>query len=323
MLKFNRIDKAIDDLSIIRNSFKENWTKKNLNLEEVDLLEKKEIEFKNKHIKDLVKLVTQSSRIDPDTEDFVYKEDFRNKIKELEEKAKPIIDASSEIIQKIKEAKIFLKKKHDIEVENKRLNKLKIEKDKLEAKEKAKREKVKQKQLKAEQEEKEREELMAKLILKRKEGSKETKLFLSLKARVDDFISEVKKSTKTTSISEELELALNLLPSSLKQKKNLLKLMIRFYENIIQHPDKVEYRKFNLENEKFQRDVLNISGSLEIFVCGGFELSLSEVFDEENKEIIKKLSLMLEEPEVTNYDAWKSWFDTQKTILETLKRIKV
>lgn len=323
MLKLKRIKDAVEALEGSRRVLNDGIESKKLTKQDLKVIKANEKNFASKALPDYDKLVVYCDQKDPDTGNYVYKEKFRKealalgpKLNELKDEinntSKLIVKGEQIIIEREQEIKNQREKAKAIEFERKKEEEIKA-KRLLEAAKEAKRLK----------EEEELAALKAKIAEESYSKNEVNRVYLGLKARVDSFLETVKTKAKTASLEEEINIAVGLLPEEKEKRQHLLKLLIKFYNNITRHPDKEEYRCFNLQNAKFQKDVLSFSGSLEIFVCGGFELLFSEVLDEETSEILKSITLKLEEPDIQNYDAWKAWFDTQKSVLQKLQALSL
>ena len=108
-----------------------------------------------------------------------------------------------------------------------------------------------------------------------------------------------------------------------KQRKSALKLLSEtFLTNIVKSPDKKEFFRINVENPKFQSDVLGVKGATEVLIAIGFGIVLEVHEDEERMTVTKSLYYILGEPEIApgemdldKLDEWERWYNRQKLYL--------
>lgn len=106
------------------------------------------------------------------------------------------------------------------------------------------------------------------------------------------------------------------------RRSSLTLLSETFLTNIVRSPDKKEFFRINVENPKFQSDVLGVKGCTEVLIAIGFGIVLEIHEDEESMAVTRNLYYILSEPEVApgemdldKLDEWERWYNKQKLYL--------
>eukprot|EP00511_Aplanochytrium_stocchinoi_P000630 CAMPEP_0204824672 /NCGR_PEP_ID=MMETSP1346-20131115/2665_1 /ASSEMBLY_ACC=CAM_ASM_000771 /TAXON_ID=215587 /ORGANISM="Aplanochytrium stocchinoi, Strain GSBS06" /LENGTH=305 /DNA_ID=CAMNT_0051951947 /DNA_START=304 /DNA_END=1218 /DNA_ORIENTATION=- len=263
-------------------------------------------DLNGKYLEISERLLKRGRKIDPDTNKPIYSEKFIENVTDLSELRISLLEKAiaihneigdlvdkekAELAEKAERDRIAQEEEEQMLEEEKRIQKTALaEKQRLEA------EKI------AKQREKELKEA-AKLVATK---MTDVERFLEMEnARCEAFGSKTGP--------EALEDALGMLRTAVLDHRsptahlNLLKVLQGYFQNIVKLPDRKEFRRINVENEKFRNEILSISGGCEVLLAASFKLSLEKYKEETTNADVKQLFYVLEEPPLEDLDEWSEW----------------
>lgn len=268
-----------------------------------------------------------SERRDPETGEFSYKQKFRDEMNSIVSKIEVFQSAVEDLRAEMNEIEARERNQEERKILKLREKQAEdaAEKERMK-REKLERESEERRKLDAEREheaEVRRLERETQLLMMQEKANRLDIVFRHHQTRIEAFKTTFSSETEK---EKEIDACMRLLASVKTQHggkvaKQLITLLIMFFENITKRPEKEEFRRFNLEKEKFKKDVLRHPGTLELFHVSGFDLMLNEAFDEENS-LQRTILLTMEEPEITKFEEWKQWFDTLKLVVVKLQKVK-
>jgi len=99
------------------------------------------------------------------------------------------------------------------------------------------------------------------------------------------------------------------------ERRKVIKALTAIFEQIVQRPEEILFRRIRLGNEGFHNAIGKFDGGIEVIVSGGFKFRFMTIEEVEDKYLV------LDEPNLEGgeMEEWGAWFESLKVTLEVLK----